>query len=81
MTASPQTFTITPEQYAAMEARVNAAGVPIAGDSGTVHKDGATITWTYDGTNLTVAVPHSWPLRAEFVEAKIAEAINKALTS
>ena len=81
MTASPQTFTITPEQYAALIAEAQAAGVPIAGDSGTASKDGVTVAWTYDGTTLTLTVEsRAWydpPIAT--IQAKLAALVESVM--
>lgn len=75
----PQIWKITPEQYAAMEAKVNAAGVAISGDSGTASHEGATVRWSYDGATLSVTVVSAPMFCEKIVEKKIADAVNGAL--
>jgi flagellar capping protein FliD len=50
------TFTITPTQYSALIAQAKAKGLAISGDGGTASKEGLTVSWSYDGTTLTLNV-------------------------
>ena len=78
-----KSWTITPAQYEALEAKVNAAGlgVTISGPSGTASKAGATVGWVYDGTTLTITVEHALPFTAGTVMGKIAAAVDQALAA
>lgn len=81
MSNPTQTWTVTPEQYSAMLAGVNAAGFALSGNSGTTSKEGVTFGWNYDGTTLSITVEKtSWydPSVAS-IDTQIAAAINKAL--
>jgi hypothetical protein len=62
-----------------MEAKVNAAGVAISGDSGTTSHEGATVRWAYDGTTLSITVLSAPMFCEKIVEKKIADAVNGAL--
>jgi hypothetical protein len=75
----PQTWTVTPAQYAAMEARVVEAGIPISGDSGTASHGGVMASWTYDGATLSVTVLSAPPFCTGVAQRKIAEAVESAL--
>jgi hypothetical protein len=78
-----QVWQVTPAQYAAMEAEVNAAGFPISGGAGwaEVTKYGLTakIGWTYDGAKLSITVLDAPMFCTGMVEGKIADAVNQAL--
>ena len=80
---APQTWTVTPTQYAALVSMVRAAGIPLTGYNGTVSKDGVVLEETYDGTTLSITVEsRAWydPDIAS-IQAKIAGAIKAALGS
>jgi hypothetical protein len=49
---------LTQDQFNCLAAKAKAAGLPISGNSGTVSKLGAKVTWTYDPTaqQLTIQV-------------------------
>ena len=79
MANAPQTWQVTPEQYATMEAEVNASGFPISGDSGEAEKDGVKVSWTYDGTTLSITVLSAPLFCTGLAEKEIAEAVNAAL--
>ena len=52
---SPQKFTITPEEFAAIQDRAKqGTGIAIEGNVGKASKLGVTISWDYDGTTLTI---------------------------
>jgi hypothetical protein len=77
-----QTWQVTPAQYTAMQARINAAGVAISGDSGTVKaQGGVVISWSYDSVTLEITVVTApWGFTG-VAEKKIAAAVNDALHS
>ncbi len=63
---------LTPAQFAAKCAELNARGVRIADPEGTISKDGVTASYTYDGATLTVNVLHKPMLYAmSVVESKL----------
>jgi hypothetical protein len=81
--STPQTWKVTPEQYAGMIQQVNEAGVHITGNSGETTKQGVTIAWEYDGKNLSITVKNrSWydPSIPD-LEAKVKSAVDEALAS
>ena len=81
MANSPQTWKVTPSQYAEMLKNVNAAGFNLVGNSGEATKDGVTVGWEYDGTPLSITVINrSWydPSVSD-IEDRIADAVNGAL--
>jgi hypothetical protein len=52
-----QTFTgITPAVKAYLEAKGAAAGLPIAGDTGSATTMGVTLKWVYDGAAETITI-------------------------
>ena len=81
---APQTWTVTPEQYAALVAKAQAAGIPLTGTNyGRIEKHGVVLEETYDGKTLTITVEsRAWydPSVTD-IQAKIAAAINAALAS
>lgn len=81
MANKPQTFTVTPQQYVTIEAEINAAGVPISGDSGTAEHDDVKMGWTYDGTTLSITVLSAPPFFTGLAEARIKAAIESALAA
>ena len=76
-----QTWPVTPAQYAAMEADVNASGFPISGNFGEAEKDGVTVDWGYDGTTLSITVVSAPPFCTGLAEGQIADAVNQTLAS
>jgi len=81
MANTPQTWTVTPEQYAGLVAKAQAAGIPLTGQPGPIETHGVVLEETYDGTTLTITVEsRAWydPSVAD-IQAKIAAAINGAL--
>ncbi len=79
MSNKAQIWKVSPEQYAAMQSQVNAAGIAISGNSGAAEKSGVKAAWDYDGENLSVTVLSAPPFMTGVAERKIASAINKAL--
>ena len=79
MANSPQTWTVTPAQYATMLANVNAAGLALSGNGGEVEKDGVNIGWNYDGTTLSITVLSAPLFMTGLAEREIANAVNGAL--
>ena len=75
----PQTWKVTPAQYAAMEAKVAGAGIPISGDSGTASHEGVTASWTYDGATLSITVLSAPMFCSRVAERRIETAVNAAL--
>jgi hypothetical protein len=81
MENAPQTWKVTPAQYAEMLKNVNSAGFHLIGNSGEATKDGVTVGWEYDGTTLSITVINrSWydPSVSD-IKARIAKAVNGAL--
>lgn len=81
MANQPQTWNITPAQYATLITKAQAAGVPLSGTNGRVSKDGVVLEETYDGTTLTITIDsRAWydPSVAD-IQAKIATVIKAAL--
>jgi hypothetical protein len=47
--SAPLTFQgISPQQYAALVAKANAAGLALSGNSGTASRLGVEVTWSYE---------------------------------
>lgn len=76
----PQTWKVTPAQYAAMETELDAAGLAISGEAGTVEKKGVTASWTYDGVTLSITVLSAPPFFTATAEKEIASAVTQALS-
>lgn len=74
-----QTWKVTPKQYAAMEADINASGFPISGNSGTAEKDGVRMSWTYDGATLSITVLSAPLFCTGIAEGAIDSAVNAEL--
>lgn len=83
MSNKTQTWPVTPAEYAAMEAEVNAEGFPITGDSGTEYVTKFALTakigWTYDGATLGITVLSAPMFCTGMVENKIAATVEQAL--
>ena len=79
MSNKAQTWQVTPAQYAAMEAQCAAAGVSISGNSGTAKTSGVTVSWTYDGSTLSITVLSAPPFCTGMAERQIATAGEQAL--
>ncbi len=46
--SEPQIFSgITPEQFAALSQKAQAAGIPLSGNTGTASKFGVEVSWNY----------------------------------
>jgi hypothetical protein len=76
MSACPsQTFSnITLGQFANLEKKAQAAGIPIQGDSGAASKFGGHFTWNYDpaAQQLTITVTETpFLMNCESVNARI----------
>lgn len=56
MACDPQTFTVTPDQYSALQVQVAKAGLVISGDSGQDSYKGCTVSWLYDPTAQTLTM-------------------------
>lgn len=78
-----KSWTMTPQQFAGLEAEVNAAGlgISISGDTGNATHDGATVGWTFNGSTLTLTVEHALPFTAGLVMGKVAAAIDQGLNN
>jgi hypothetical protein len=82
--SAPQVFTgITPEQYEVLAAKAKAAGIDIAGNSGTASKFGVEISWNYSPetkelTLQTLKTPFF--MKAADVDAKVKSLVNESLT-
>jgi hypothetical protein len=83
--SSPQIFKgITPEQYAKLAARAQAAGIPLSGNSGTATKFGVEVSWSYspEAQELTIQVLQTpFFLNAADVDAKIRSLVEQNLTA
>ena len=73
--SAPNVFKgITPEQYARLAARAEAAGIAISGNSGTATQFGVEIAWNYspDSQDLMIqCLKTPFFLKAADVDAKI----------
>jgi hypothetical protein len=73
---------LTPDQFACLAAKGEAAGIPISGNSGTASKLGGKVTWTYDpdAQRLTVQCLNTPFLTScDTVNAKIQELVKGCL--
>ncbi len=79
----PQVFSgITPEKYAILMQKAQAAGIALSGFSGTASKYGVEIAWNYSPSTqeLTVQCLHTpFFVKPEEVEVKIQALVNEAL--
>jgi hypothetical protein len=81
MSNPSKSWTMTPQQFAGLEAEVNAAalGISISGNAGEATHDGATVGWTFNGETLVLTVEHALPFTAGMVVGKVAAAIDQGL--
>jgi hypothetical protein len=74
---------ITPEQYALLIAKANAAGLALSGNSGTASRLGVEVTWNYTPESRMLVVQclrTPFFLKPEEVNAKI-EALVRETTA
>ena len=74
---------ITPEQYALLIAKANAAGLALSGNSGTASRLGVEVTWNYSPESCLLVVQclrTPFFLKPEEVNAKI-EALVRETTA
>jgi hypothetical protein len=80
---APQVFSgITPEQYAKLAAKAQAAGIDLSGDSGTASKFGVEMAWNYSPSTqeLTLhCLRTPFFVKAEDVNEKIAALVKEAV--
>lgn len=77
----PQVFAgITEVRYAALVAKAQGAGLPVAGNSGVASKMGVKVSWSYepDKQTLTMQVLGTpFFVNSDAVNAKIAEMVKE----
>ena len=67
-------FAMTREQLESIRTRLSVNGVQITGDSGEIEQQGCKLSYSYDGSNLTVNVLHKpFMIPESAVENKIKE--------
>jgi hypothetical protein len=80
---APQVFSgITPEQYAKLSAKAQAAGIDMRGSSGTASKFGVEMAWNYSAAaqELTVhCLRTPFFVKADDVNAKIQALVKETL--
>ena len=81
---APQVFSsITPEQYATLTAKAQAAGISLSGNSGKASKYGVEIAWNYapDTQTLTLqCLGAPFFVKPEDVNAKIQTLVKESLS-
>lgn len=79
----PQVFSpVTPEQYAALIQKAQAAGLALTGNSGSASKFGVEVTWNYSPETQELRIQClSTPffVKAADVDAKIRSVVTNAL--
>jgi hypothetical protein len=79
-----QSWKVTPAQYAAMEAELDAAGYAITGMSGTIlverYEVTVGISWLYDGTTLSINTSAPWPFQSR-VNYELGMLVSNALAA
>lgn len=79
----PQVFSgITPGQYARLTPKAQAAGIQLAGNSGTASKYGVEVSWNYSSETQQLTFQcHNTPffVKPEQVNAKIEELVKESL--
>jgi hypothetical protein len=80
---APQVFSgISPEQYAKLTAKAQAAGIGLSGTSGTATKYGVEVSWNYspEAQQLTLQCLHTpFFVKPEEVYAKIQALVKESL--
>ena len=56
MSCATQVFTVTPGQFAEIQAQAAAKGLQLATDSGTCEHSGVTVQYAYDATAQTLSL-------------------------
>jgi len=83
--AAPQVFSnITPEQYANLAAKAQAAGIDMSGNTGTASKFGVEVAWNYSAATqeLTLQCLRTpFFVKTEDVNAKIQALVKETLAS
>jgi hypothetical protein len=84
MSACPsQTFAnVTPDQFAAMQQKAQASGIPLEGNSGTASKFGGKFEWNYDPATQTLTITVTSPpflTSCETVNEKISTMMQQVL--
>ena len=82
MTCPPLYFyNISAAQWAAARAEVATKySIEIATDVGEAEKDGITIGWNYDGTNVSIqVVGNVWDIPCDYLNAQIDAAVKAGL--
>ena len=84
MSACPsQTFAnVTPEQFATMQQKAQASGIPIEGNSGTASKFGGHFQWNYDPTTQSLTITVTSPpflMSCDSVNARISALMQEVL--
>jgi hypothetical protein len=83
--STPQIFKeITPEQFARLIAKAQAAGFALSGSSGTTTKFGVELAWNYkpDSQELTVqCLSTPFFVKPEDIDAKIRGLIQESITN
>lgn len=79
---APQVFTgIEPEQYAKLMEKARAAGIDLAGNSGTASKYGVEVAWNYSPESRELSIhclKTPFFVTAEDVNAKIRSLVESA---
>ena len=80
---APQVFSnITPEQFSSLTAKAHAAGIDLAGNTGTASKFGVEVSWNYvpETRQLTLLCLHTpFFVKPENVNAKIRALVKETL--
>ena len=83
--SAPLTFQgITPEQYAALVAKANAAGLALSGDSGTASRFGVEVSWGYKPESGLLSIQclrSPFFMKPEEVNARIEAVIRESVAS
>jgi hypothetical protein len=81
----PQTFSgIAPAQFAKLVQKANAAGVSMAGNSGSASKMGVEVAWNYSEEKQVLELTclrTPFFVRADDINAKLRDLVNETLAS
>jgi hypothetical protein len=82
---APQLFNnISPAQFAVLQEKASAAGIPISGNSGTAAKMGVEVAWTYtpDSQQLSLhCLKTPFFISTDNVNQKIKDLVTQTLAS